>query len=420
MELCRIKGASLGAAFDFGKPYLLPDNIEKRDKRMNQSDLARNSSMLQGSLAKRGYMRWWHSFSGTQPESGKVRTFFVEFFIINPRLGANTPIPGQHPYFKKKGMKPSYVMVKAGVFPDTEGNGSRQLHAFYPVSALRATDNPLVMHLEGHPEAHCRAGHCFYSEDKLTGFVEVTREEARHRSYMTDSGFMEWNLEIRKAVACHTGKRCGKFFQVLNILDSYWHGEGIRSFFRGSVTLDGVTYEVLPESSYGYADKHWGRSFNSPWFQFACGKLNSLRAGQELRHSVLAVNVGCPRFLGFRLKERLMLQLTYMGEDFEFNRCKWETKENGKRYIWHIFAQNKKTAVKISGSCTRAEMLHLHYEDPDGRRRKLPLLAGGSGIGTVQIFRKTDGVRELIDTLNLGNALCIYQDIPERPIHMGE
>lgn len=376
---------------------------------MNRSDLARNSYMLQGSLAKRGYMRWWHSFCGTQPETGEVRTFFVEFFIINPGLGGTKPVLGQHPYFRKRGMKPSYVMVKAGVFPDARGNGGRQLHAFYPVSALQAADNPLVMQLTGDPGAHCRAGRCLYSEDRLTGLVEVTPEEARHRSYMTDSGFLEWDLEIRKAVTCHTGKKAGRFFQALKAADSFWHGEGIRSFFRGSVTLDGVSYEVLPETSYGYADKHWGRRFNNPWFQFACGRLTSRRTGQELRHSVLAVNTLCPRFLFFHLPAKPLLQLTYMGEDFEFARCRLETKETGRRFIWHIFAQNRTAVVKISGSCTRTEMMSLRYEDPDGRKPQSPLLIAAGGTGTIQIFRKRDGVRELIDTLDLADALGIWQ-----------
>lgn len=361
--------------------------------------------MLRGSLSKRGYMRWWHSFCGVQPETGETRTFFVEIFIINPKLGGERPILGQHPYYRKRGMKPSYVMVKAGVFPDEHGEGGRQLHAFYPISALRATGSPLIMQLED-PEA----GRCLYSEDKLTGFVEVTPREAGYRSRMSDAGYMEWDLEVRKAVSCHTGILCDKIHQALNALNSFWHGEGIRSFFRGHVTLDDVTYEVTPEFSYGYADKHWGRCFDRPWFQFACGKMSSERTGRELRHSVLAMNSICPRLFHFRLRSRLILQLTYMGEDFEFSRCKWETKETEKRFIWHILAQNKTVVIKVSGSCTKQEMLNLQYEDPEGIKSRLPLRAGSGGIGTIQIYRRNHGERELTDTLRLDNALCIYRD----------
>lgn len=355
--------------------------------------------MLQGSLSRKGYMRWWHSFSGVHAETGQSRTFFVEFFILNPRLGGEFPVLGQHPYYKKRGMKPSYVMIKAGVFPDGENCPGRELHAFYPISALKASGCPLVM----------QAGDCFYSEDKLFGLVEVSPREARHRSFMTDSGCMEWNLKVHKAVSCHTGIYGSRFLQLVNALDSYWHGEGIRSFFEGTVTLDGELYQVSPETSYGYADKHWGRSFNNPWLQFACCHLTSQRCGRELRHSALAVNGCCPRFLFLPLKRRLLLQLTYMGEDFTFTRCKWSTKRTNKRLIWHMLAQNKNAVLKISGSCTLAQLMELRYENPDGSLPVFPLLAGGAGQGTLELYRRTPGGRELTDTLKLEDAFCAYR-----------
>lgn len=371
---------------------------------MNLSDLERNSYMLRGSLAKRGYMRWWHSFSGIRHDTGETRTFFVEIFVVNPALGGNDPILGQHPYYKKRGVKPSYVMVKAGVFPDEYGNRGRQLHAFYPISALQTTKTPLTMRLE-----ETESGACLCSEDKLCGFVDVTPQEARHRSLMSDAGFMKWDVEVRKAVSCHTGALGGKFFQALRALDSYWHGEGIRSFFSGTVTLDDADYEVVPDLSYGYADKHWGRCFNRPWLQIACGRLSSQRTEGELRHSVLALNGFYSKFLLFRFKPRIMMQLTYRGEDFDFTRCKWEAKETGKRFIWKLVAKSKTAVAKLSGSCTKEEMMRLRYEDPDGKKSRLPLWAGSLGVGTVQIYRKTPGGRELLDTLKLENALCIYR-----------
>lgn len=374
---------------------------------MNLSDLKRNAYMLRGSLSKKGYMRWWHSFSGVHAETGESRTFFVEFFVINPGLGSNQPILGLHPYYRKRGMKPSYVMVKAGVFPGDDGQPGKQLHAFYPISALKTTGVPLVMQVED----------CIYREDHIAGYVEVTAEEARHRSLMSDSGTMEWNLEVHKAVSCHTGFLASVLCQVLNTLDSYWHGEGVRSFFRGTVSLDGEVYHVSADTSYGYADKHWGRSFNRPWVQLACSRLTSRRTGRELRHSVLAVNGCCPRFLFFPLRRRLMIQLTYTGEDFEFgfhrqfpfSRCRWETKENGKRFIWHIMARNRTHLIKISGSCTKEQMIQLQYESPDSVRYRNPLWGGGAGIGTIEIYRLGNGGRELLDTLEMNGALCEYR-----------
>ncbi len=400
----------------YTKYFLITIPNERNEIHMNLSDLARNSYMLRGSFARRGYMRWWHSFVGVNVETGKPRTFFVEFFMINPNLGSNHPILGQHPYYKKRGMSPSYVMVKAGAFPDENDENGKQLHAFYPISSLQITGNPLVMRMNiPSPETaplsmdHTQENTCFYSEDRLTGSIVISPQKARHRSLMTDFGSMEWELEVCKAVSCHTGLLGGRLFQMLHILDNYWHGEGIRSFFRGSVILDGDVYEVTPEHSYGYADKHWGRNFHNPWFQFSCGNLTSQRTGKELRHSVLAINSFYPRLLCFPLRRRFMLQMTYMGEDFEFTNCKWEVKETDRRFIWHILARNKNSVLKLSGSCKKEDMLHLRYEAPDGQLCRLPLWAGADGIGTLQLYRKETGGRELLDTLKLENAMCIYR-----------
>lgn len=380
---------------------------------MNLSDLARNSYIPQCSCTKKGYTRWWHSFSGINAQTGSVRTFFVEFFLMNPGLGAGHAILGQLPCHKRRGVKPSYLLVKAGVFPGSDGGSGKQLHAFYPISSLQISNSPLVIRAASptwEAEQDAGAHTCFYSEDKITGFINVTPWEAKHRSLMSDAGYMEWDLEIGKTVSCHTGIWGGNLIQTLRLLDSYWHGEGIRSFFRGSVVLDGEPYEVTPDLNYGYADKHWGRDFQNPWFQFACGKLASQISHKELRHSVLAVNEFRPRLFRIPFRPRFMIQLTYMGEDFEFTRCKWDVKETGTRFVWHILARNNTAVLKLSGSCRKREMLHLRYETPHGRLPRLPLWAGAAGAGTIKLYRQTQDGRELLDSLTMENALCIYRD----------
>lgn len=373
---------------------------------MNISDLARNAFMLRGSLAKRGYMRWWHSFTGVQPETGEARTFFIEYFVINPGLGGTEPIIGQHPYYKKRGIKPSYVMIKAGVFPNGDAEG-KQLHSFYPISSLRAVCSPLYFQVED----------CSLSENHLAGFVDVSAREAVHPSIMSDAGYMDWELVVHKTIACHTGMIANPLFSALHALESFWHGEGIRTLYSGQVTLDGVVYQVTPETCYGYADKHWGRNYNRPWLQMASCRLTSQRTGRELKHSAFAIDGCCPKLLFFPLRRRLMIQLTYTGEDFEFNfarpgsfsRCKWKVTRTNKRIIWHIMAQNKDAVIRISGSCLKSQMMALNYENPDGMRKKQPLLAGGTGLGTIQIYRRQPGGKQLIDTLAFDNGLCEYQ-----------
>ena len=56
----------------------------------------------------------------------------------------------------------------------------------------------------------------------------------------------------------------------------------------------------------------------------------------------------------------------------------------------------------------------LRYENPLGTRPGKPLQGSASGTGTVQIFRKISGERELVDTLTLESALCLW-DACTRP-----
>ncbi len=389
---------------------------------MNHSDLNRNAYMLRGSLSKHGYMRWWHSFQGTCTDTGDVRTFFIEYFIMNPGLGTDAPILGQHPYYKKRGIKPSYVMINAGVFPKEgcyqedalpEGNRidsciyGKQLHRFFPVSSLIVAKDPLYIQIEN----------CLYSENRIMGSLQVSKESASHRSLMTDAGYMEWDLAVHKSISHHTGVIASPFFCAINALDSFWHGEGIRTAYSGHVLLDGLSYEICPETSYGYADKHWGRNYNKPWLQLASSHLISKRTGKVLKYSALAVNGCCPRLFIFPLRPRINMQLTYTGEDFSFNfaqpgrfsRSKWKCRETNKRFIWHIKAQNKKVFVRLSMSSKKEAMLPLDYETPDGIKRKEPLYASGNALGTIELYRTTPQGNEWVDTLIIEDGLSIYQ-----------
>lgn len=380
---------------------------DERHLPMNKSDHAKNSYMLRGSLAKRGFVRWFHFFTGIQRETGERRSFFIEYQILNPSLGKEQPVLGQYPYFKKRGIKPSYVLIKAGALPDADGSGGTQLNAFYPISSLRAADNPFVFQVED----------CFYSETHIEGYVDVTSEEACHRSFMTDAGCIEWNLEVHKAVACNMGFITGPFCTAAGALADFWHAEGVRTFYRGWISLNGVRYEAEPESCYGYADKNWGKRANHPLLLLSSAHLISRQNHKEYKHSSLVVTGCFPKLLFIPLKRRLMIQLTHMGEEFEFHfarisnisKCKWKIRETNRRYIWHIKAHNKNALIKISLSCTKAQLMKLLYEGPDGELPDEPILCGGNGIGTVEIYRKSDSALELLDTLGVEEALCMYQ-----------
>ena len=42
--------------------------------------------MLRGVLKKNGYDWWWHSFTGYNKNNGEPKSFFIEYFIVNPAM----------------------------------------------------------------------------------------------------------------------------------------------------------------------------------------------------------------------------------------------------------------------------------------------------------------------------------------------
>ena len=372
---------------------------------MNLSDLSRNAYLLCGSLSRKGYMRWFHSFSAVSAKTGEHRVFFIEYLIMNPSLGCSKPILGQLPFHRRKGLRPSYLMIKAGAFSGDNNSSALQLHHFYPMTDLKIAFHPFVM----------KFGENFYSEQLLRGSVSVSPQDARRKSHMCNAGFMKWDVKLHKEIACHTGTLADPLHCAMNALDSFWHGEGIKALYSGTVILNGEEFEVTPGESYGYADKHWGHRFQAPWLQLGTCRLISERTGKELKHSALAADGCCPRFLWKTLKQKLLLQLTYEGQDFEFNFspfqqcCKWRIHYTDKRLIWQIAARSKDAEIKITMTGHLRDSLCLTYEDP---MANLPgrLHAGGKGTGKILLYRKTSGQKELIDTLTAKNILWICEE----------
>lgn len=95
--------------------------------------LFRNQYMLKGLLTKEGYNWWWHSFVGYNSTTGEAKSFFIEYYIINPALGFDKPIFGQLEQSKEKGIMPSYAMIKAGAW----GINKAQIHNFYGASKFK-------------------------------------------------------------------------------------------------------------------------------------------------------------------------------------------------------------------------------------------------------------------------------------------
>jgi tocopherol cyclase len=370
---------------------------------MNKSDLSRNGYMLTGALAKKGYDWWWHSFMGFSRKTEQKRAFFVEYFVMNPALGKERPIWGQMPEKRL----PSYVMVKAGAW----GEGKKQLHAFFPISEMTVKNDPLTLSVSD----------CKLTERTMQGHVSVNESEAKRPEMMCDAGTMDWDLKMNKLVAFNVGYGAGKFFRALNAFAMFWHAEGMKTEYKGTVTFDGEIYDVDPKHTCGYADKNWGKDFTSPWVWISSCNITSNITGKKLTDTVFDIGGGRPIVFGRALERRLLMDIFYEDKDYEFSfskfwtRCKttFDCHETETEIIWDIHTQNRKAAMDIFCSCPKSEMLLVNYEAPDGRKRHNRLWNGGTGNGTIKLYKKQQDQLILIDDMNFCDAGCEYGEYTE-------
>ena len=370
----------------------------------NSHDITRNEFMLHGPLARCGYDWWWHSFTAVSVETGEEEPFFIEFFTCNPALAEDKPVFGQLPENKAAGRKPSYLMVKAGKW----GEDHSQLHRFFPWKDVK---------LHGKAPYSVEAGDCFASEDALRGSISISSEEAQvHPEWMCDAGEMSWDLTIDKQIAFNVGYGASKPLRVIEAFAMYWHAEGMKSAYSGRITFNGKEYVVKPETSYGYADKNWGRDFTSPWVWLSSNCLYSTKKEEYLSNSVFDIGGGRPKIYFVPLDRRLLGVFYYEGKEYDFNFSKLHLRvktefsfdENDEEVIWHVRQENKYAAMETEVICRKKDMLHVNYESPDGMKRHNRLWNGGNGWGTIKLYDRSGDGFTLVDEIKATHIGCEY------------
>ncbi len=366
----------------------------------NRHDITRDACQLFGRQARKGYDWWWHSFTGYNENTGESKAFFFEFFLCNPAYGHKKPVFGQLPENKKKGVKPSYLMVKAGAW----GEDASQLHRFYGWKEIK---------VRKHVPFNICAGDCFLSENLSYGHVKVTEQEAfDHPEYMSDAGEIKWRVKINKKIPFNVGYGAGRFFRKLQLFEMFWHAEGMKTEYEGEVLYNGERYKVSPKYSFGYADKNWGSDFTSPWVWLSSNNLRSRITGKRLKDSVFDIGGGRPKVGPFAFHRKLLSAYWHEGKAYEFNfskfwtftRTRFECKELEDEIVWHIDQRNLRDRMVTDVVCKKKDMLLVNYESPDGCKRHNRLWNGGNGEGRVRLYH--DG--RLVDDVDCANVGCEY------------
>ena len=377
----------------------------------NTHDISRNACQLFGEQARCGYDWWWHSFTGRRADTGEERAFFLEFFLCNPEHGGEAPVFGQLPENKAGGVVPSYLMVKAGAW----GRGARQLHRFFGWKQIRVD--------WGVPFA-VEAADCFLTETESRGSVRVTEADAlAHPEWMCSHGEMRWDLRIDKQIAFNVGYGASEPMRHAQAFEMFWHAEGMKTAYSGEVWWNGERYLVDPESSFGYADKNWGRDFTSPWVWISSCDLRSELTGKVLRNSVFDIGGGRPKVGPLELPRKLLSAFWYEGTPYEFNfskplthtRTEFRCRETETQVLWHVEQTNRHDRMVTELSCEKADMLLVNYEAPNGERKHTRLWNGGNGRGTVELYHGG----ELVDRIRVEHAGCEYGEYPDAGAETG-
>lgn len=366
----------------------------------NKHDISRDAYMLTKGQAKCGYDWWWHSFTGYEKETNKEKSFFIEFFLCNPALGKKEPVLGQDKNNKKNHIRPSYLMIKVG----TWGENAKQIHKFFGWKYIDIN--------KGIPFS-IKADDCYLDENKTYGKINLTDNEVKeHPEYMCSAGNFEWNLKINKQIAFNVGYGAGKLFRTIQAFEMFWHAEGMKTQYSGTIKLDGKEYNIIPEKSYGYADKNWGKNFTSPWVWLSSNNLKSKITGKVLNNSVFDIGGGRPKVGPIALNRKLLSAFWYEGKPYEFNfskfwtntRTKFNCKETENQIIWHVEQKTWNNKMITDVTCNKKDMLFINYEDPNGEKRFSRLWNGGNGVGTIKLYRKN----KLIDEIEAKNIGCEY------------
>ena len=384
-------------------PKKLANPLDAVGINFNKHDTDRDSFMLRGALAKQGFDVWRHCIHGVSETTGKERTFILDFGGINPQLREEEPV------FAKDGTRPSYFAVMACIC----GEEGSVLTRYFPWDRV-STDTAL--------DVLVSASDCFLSETRTMGRIEVSAEDVeKNPTVHPEAGKLIWDLKIKKPIALNLGYSTSGPLRDTEIMDAYWHTEGLISEYDGVIEWNGEKYLVKLETSYGYADKVWGKNAGPRWEYISCCDLTSKKNG-KLKNSAFSFGIGTQINVGpINTKEALAGGIYLDGETYEYNfskmwmltRSRTAEKRNGKKCVFAIAEETPLSRMKLKVTCDRNQMRELRMETTAGDLRRM--LVGGDGQAELIIERKKVSLKnkwewETIDVLKGGHVFVSFMD----------
>ena len=372
--------------------------------------------VLRGKLRQEGFERWRYIFTAASKVTGAERKFFIEVYIVNPGLSPKMPVISQKSRLAYSesdlqyalagtesaahandeiAVRPSYVLVKAGVF----GEGGKHINKFYASSQLTFVRNSGTFKL----------GDCQFSSQALSGSITVLAQDLRIKpELLCNSGSIDWNLKFERQ------SDCGPLYSRQK---TFWVPSGVKSIFSGLVHLDGEEYMVLPKTSYGYVDKSWGEKPNSPYFHLSSSKFTSLISGKQMMNSFFSIEGE----FGGKLCALINLEESSFAienrgifkKDVIIHDCSQISDSvEGEKVHWTVSIHKGKYVIDVDIFCKGKDMFVRDYEMPQGKRCLLKIL-GGIGKGEVRVYKKIGKNLELLEHAKVYDSVCEFGQCEE-------
>jgi len=321
---------------------------------------------------KLGYEWWWASFIGINKKTNEYKPFFVEYYLMNPRIA------------KKKTLKPipSYFMVKSGTY----GYDANEINNFYDMKDVLLDENTMnIQHVNNYFNAN---------ETYISGFVNGSNNDFLFNDKINNN-YMEWNLTVNKKKSYDLGYPTSKLFRKLNFAQMYWHIPGLYTEYNGTILYNNETYNVISDLSYGYQDKNWGTRLTPKWVWLNCN--NFIDENGNKLNSSIAIGGSIPVIFNVKFFETLIIIFYHNNNKYEFNFSKFWQIMNQKiniykddKYIYYnINATNSKANLKINFKCDIKKMFLVNYQEFDGLVSHKELYNGHHAFGTITINNQT-------------------------------
>jgi hypothetical protein len=311
---------------------------------------------------KKGFYWQRYIFSGYHSTTGKVKSFFLEFYAVGTRDTKTQRLQ-------------KYALVRGGI----NGKNNKIYDARFHLSDV----------IIGKAGIHIGKTPILFGVSKLTGEI---------------AGAMSWNLALSNvsgAVASAKAKH-------LN-----WLVTGNAPQFSGLVTIGNEAYAVSPATSFGSGDRIYGADFPPKWFFLTGANLVSNISTRKLNNSFFSVNGVFSKKLavtvlidGIRYESGLKSLSPRQKQTFACTQI-------GDSIHWTVSIQKRGIVIDIDVNCRTSDMKLKTYELPSDSAKKLNLLTGVTGNAEIRLYKTVGKTLEVVEHVRTAHALCEYGEIDD-------